>query len=1107
MAPVSSLLHDHIDFTDLDLELNEEQKRIRLLTFMGASAISLLCYEETSDLSHVFRQDNRFKLVRDQGIISDVWSLADVTSPFQRKPGGTGNTAPLLGWSTRLGMLFVGFRGTHVAIDILTNLNIHQKAASDLGTQFHAGFCARAMPYTNLIEQLAQQHKLVVCGHSLGGAIATIAAYEVLAQGHHFSAMPNTWNQNDLGLSVVTFGSPSAMVLEKVESTAAPRHGLRRNFHHIVNPEDYVPFILNDTEKAFLAFSQAVTFAPAISVVWKTVLKFWESTRGNFAHFGCIFLLKVQQPTRYLRQITVSTDIPERPRFIHITRYHSMEHYNSCVRNLDDLQAALGTSYSPYAGALERIDTEILSLASSMGECSATICDSEVTMALTMTSRLSEFLVKSVSFEHEGTQIPVSSFAFMAKTDDPEKMTLVIKHDLSPERNPGAAEQIAYAMKRGLRVYDSLNRHYEVQVNEIQVKTLKDANLPTTFASIRLAMILAFSEQISSIGNFNSAGNISCAESVTLSETTSNGRILALPPNEDSSAGIAERLESLNIFNVTEDMSGAYKDESLSQFIPRGCTGGMRILLSAMLKVLEQGKVTPFRLSVEDWKQQRYPTLKDVFPGLPSFAGALKNFSYHLLKRSTDPQERIRQAIRESDEVLRCMKFCYIVIITQLDPSPDWYCTSSETYPKTSAALGSISWLFSAFSIWGWTAPTALEGFAAFAAAFGLAALATAVGGAIFGIAVAGSTMAFLTTREQLLQFRFASTVLMSMQALRIPSSVEHTGEILIKKFLENDAKYSSKITLRDLEKLQDRLKNGLKCHPEIKPDWEIRPTIFWAKWLFSVAGIGELQESLSEKTRIGVLGPTEAGKSALLTTLTGAAEDVFRPGSCAHDRTMELQSFPSTNREAIFLDCPGSNDLDQHIREVARLFHGIFGITIFVVPMEHVRSQSIQNILTEIAIFLGDPRDFRPVRILLSKVDQLDYNRKNDAGFRKAVQETRRTFLEELKRVGSFKDDFAILSRQVRGKLILLTPETLEDITKPYSTYAQMTLDGRKALSDCDDPQRIDRKIESFAQFRTLHGMAENGEIWDVESLRQWLRGLSPNCVPSSLGRVFQES
>jgi hypothetical protein len=76
--------------------------------------------------------------------------------------------APLLGWSTRLQTLFIGFRGTQVLADMLTNVNALQTVDEKLGSSFHAGYQERAVAYTGLIEFLARRYKLVVCGHSLG---------------------------------------------------------------------------------------------------------------------------------------------------------------------------------------------------------------------------------------------------------------------------------------------------------------------------------------------------------------------------------------------------------------------------------------------------------------------------------------------------------------------------------------------------------------------------------------------------------------------------------------------------------------------------------------------------------------------------------------------------------------------------------------------------------------------------------------------------------------------------------------------------------------------------------------------------------------------------
>lgn len=157
---------DHIDFQTHDDDLTQEEKLAKTLTFIGASAVSLLCYESEDDVASVLRNDDRFRLVRAQDIVSGIWPVVNVAATMQ--PGGENRAVALLAWSNRLQTLFLGFRGTQSMADVLSNLNVLQAATPNLGSRFHAGFLARASQYTSLIEQLVKEYRLVVCGHSLG---------------------------------------------------------------------------------------------------------------------------------------------------------------------------------------------------------------------------------------------------------------------------------------------------------------------------------------------------------------------------------------------------------------------------------------------------------------------------------------------------------------------------------------------------------------------------------------------------------------------------------------------------------------------------------------------------------------------------------------------------------------------------------------------------------------------------------------------------------------------------------------------------------------------------------------------------------------------------
>ncbi len=81
------------------------------------------------------------------------------------------------------------------------------------------------------------------------------------------------------------------------------------------------------------------------------------------------------------------------------------------------------------------------------------------------------------------------------------------------------------------------------------------------------------------------------------------------------------------------------------------------------------------------------------------------------------------------------------------------------------------------------------------------------------------------------------------------------------------------------------------------------------------------------------------------------------------------------------------------------------------------------------------------------------------------------------------------IHSRGAGGDTFLLATEPLDEIVQLCSTHAQMSLDCKRALSGCLPDE--ERKIEGLYQFQSLYRVAEEGKLWDIESLRQWLRTL----------------
>jgi len=159
MDTSSDLASQYLDFKNYEENLTEDEKHFKALTIIGASAVSLLCYE--GDKLSEALQDDKFEKLRDADIISGVWPLGHQATTSAR-------TTPLIAWSVRLQTVFIGFRGTQVAEDLITNIDARKTASPDLATNFHSGFFQQAFPFSLLVKELADKFRVVVCGHSLG---------------------------------------------------------------------------------------------------------------------------------------------------------------------------------------------------------------------------------------------------------------------------------------------------------------------------------------------------------------------------------------------------------------------------------------------------------------------------------------------------------------------------------------------------------------------------------------------------------------------------------------------------------------------------------------------------------------------------------------------------------------------------------------------------------------------------------------------------------------------------------------------------------------------------------------------------------------------------
>ncbi|WP_300657227.1 lipase family protein [Pseudomonas sp.] len=138
-------------------------------------------------------------------------------------------------------VILISLRGTQETPDILRDLDAHQVPYAEGDGQAHRGFYEAFQAAKTFIERymrafLRPEHSIVVCGHSLGGAIALLLA----------AWLRRNWSKD---IQLYTFGSPRAGDRAFVQSAAALTH------HRLVNHNDPVPgvpFTWLDTDNRLL---------------------------------------------------------------------------------------------------------------------------------------------------------------------------------------------------------------------------------------------------------------------------------------------------------------------------------------------------------------------------------------------------------------------------------------------------------------------------------------------------------------------------------------------------------------------------------------------------------------------------------------------------------------------------------------------------------------------------------------------------------------------------------------------------------------------------------------------------------------------------------------
>ncbi|KAJ6017101.1 hypothetical protein N7451_000480 [Penicillium sp. IBT 35674x] len=1116
MARIPNFCTAHIDFDDHGRGLSESESVRKKLTFSAASAVSLLCYEDSDNVVAALEQNSAYKVARSHDLVSAIWCINEPPdTPRVASQHRNHRSTPLLAWSVRLQTAFIGFRGTNAIQDVLTDLDVRPAAGITGGTRFHKGFYDSAIPYGPLVAELAQRFRVVICGHSMGGALATIVGYHVLTDSRVASnPVQDAWEEaGSQGISIVTFGAPSMMVAETSGTTAVPRKKLSRLFHHIFNADDPVPFIVNATvtklKRWLLSAGDLVrdqkSHLRLVCDVLTQAFDLWYKGQGQFAHYGCMYQILQEEGSNQeitcnavtsTRVFLMPTEETTMGNFIH----HSMSHYNYCFGIIIKEGGTPDVVIDAAAIDCKSFADQCLPLSQLRRACTGVIYEDRIVIMATFTSPLIPFLVDKAIFrmDNKDIQFPLVTYS---KISGQNEITMQMEQPMGIKEKPQAFLKTADAIQKDLKLRDSFHRLIRLKLDEMKHVSLRDIVHSTTFESVRLALIIALVRQSSKALALRRQTSVSEAVRQEAGALTQEASQIA----ECIDWIITNASPHLVVTNLTHAFAlveGIWGEQSSEDeesqpldidfplpqhaaYLPTGCTGHLRTLLLEMLFAIADS--CPLHLCTErDWRNAGIRRMIDAYPRVPTLEATLSQAGRELYGRPSDPQQRIQEAIRHSSEVLSAMRFCHLLVLTQLDAPSEWIIALKEDKRWMSSAISFIPSLSSSAVTLG------IGGSLVLSEAIYRTGMGDALLLPVYGVALAAGARTWTAvhpkvnawlSREHKIDLGFQLHLVKSLELLGLPKSrFDCITENTISEYVRKRKHTADTLKLV--------LVKGLASIPGIPKSWHYE--------------MGRVRSILSRRLYVGVEGTTAAGKSELLTVLTAAPETAFSSGAHLNSRTMDIQMYETEDLSAAYLDCPGCDDQDIQIRDVAALVRDILNVIIFVIPCTEMRSVRTQSFLREIGRFLVTRTDPRPVRILLNKVDLVTFRRHQISEFEVAVSQAKRHALELIRKDCGLELDSPIPSRRAvshpGGFNVVLSTETLEDIVQPFSTHAQMSYDRVKALSDCDRdevPMITDR-----SKFQHLYQMAQDGRIWDIESLREWLRNLSPLSVPDS-GRV----
>ena len=148
------------------------------------------------------------------------------------------------------GVLYVVYRGSKSNDDFMTDIDIKQMAKVKMQGLFHAGFEERSrILSTEYILDCAQRigcETIVICGHSLGGAVSSIAALDLMRVGREGIKIYN--------ITFPFFGIEDVRKMCKEDKFA-------KNILHYVDYKDIVPGLLSLGHTITILGKQSIKFA------------------------------------------------------------------------------------------------------------------------------------------------------------------------------------------------------------------------------------------------------------------------------------------------------------------------------------------------------------------------------------------------------------------------------------------------------------------------------------------------------------------------------------------------------------------------------------------------------------------------------------------------------------------------------------------------------------------------------------------------------------------------------------------------------------------------------------------------------------------------------